>query len=49
MTSTLRSVRVATAQFYSHTDVPANLELCVDYMRRAKKVGAQLVVFPESM
>lgn len=43
-----RSVRVATTQFYSHTDVPANLQLCTDYMRQAKKVGAELIVFPES-
>ncbi|KAH8646653.1 carbon-nitrogen hydrolase [Xylariales sp. PMI_506] len=48
MATSLRSVRVATAQFYSHTDVLANVELCVGYMRKAKTAGAQLVVFPEN-
>ncbi|KAK9425597.1 putative CN hydrolase domain-containing protein [Seiridium unicorne] len=48
MASALRSVRVATTQFYSHTDVSANLELCIAYMQRAKKAGAELIVFPEN-
>lgn len=48
MTSTAATVRVATAQFYSHTDVSANLQLCVDYMRQAKEVGARLIVLPEN-
>jgi len=42
------TVRVATAQFYSHTDVPANLQLCVSYMKEAVSHGARLVVFPEN-
>ncbi|EXJ94466.1 hypothetical protein A1O1_02862 [Capronia coronata CBS 617.96] len=42
------AVRVATAQFYSHTDVPANLELCRKYIREAAAVGAQLIVLPEN-
>ncbi|RDW85133.1 hypothetical protein BP6252_02723 [Coleophoma cylindrospora] len=41
-------VRVATAQFYSHTDVPANLELCSKYIHEAAQVGAQLIVLPEN-
>jgi predicted amidohydrolase len=41
-------VRVATAQFYSHTDVRANLELTIKYMREAKAAGAQLIVTPEN-
>lgn len=48
MSSTIPQIRVATAQFYSHTNVSANLQLCVDYMQQAKKVGAKLIVFPES-
>ncbi|KAF3008006.1 hypothetical protein E8E14_000347 [Neopestalotiopsis sp. 37M] len=48
MSSTIPQIRVATAQFYSHTNVSANLQLCVDYMQQAKKVGAKLIVFPEN-
>jgi predicted amidohydrolase len=43
-----RTVRVATAQFYSHTDVPANVELCAKYIRKAKAAGAELIVLPEN-
>jgi predicted amidohydrolase len=45
---THRKVRVATAQFYSHTDVPANIELCRKYIREAAAAGAQLIVLPEN-
>lgn len=41
-------VRVATAQFYSHTDVVANLELCTKYVREASAAGAKLIVMPEN-
>ncbi|GAA3737614.1 carbon-nitrogen hydrolase family protein [Salinactinospora qingdaonensis] len=40
--------RVAAAQFFSGTDVVANLELCRDYISRAARDGAQLVVLPEN-
>lgn len=43
-----QTVRVAAAQFYSGTDVPANLELVVSYMRKAKEQGAALLVTPEN-
>lgn len=43
-----RTVRVATAQFYSHTDVPTNVQLCAKYMREAKAAGAELIVLPEN-
>lgn len=42
------AVRVSSAQFFSGTDVKANAELCVGYMKKAKEGGAQLVVFPEN-
>jgi len=41
-------VRVAAAQFFSGTDVSANLRLCTEYLRRAAEVGAQLLVTPEN-
>jgi predicted amidohydrolase len=41
-------VRVAVAQFYSHTDVEANLQLVVHYMTEAKQAGCQLLVTPEN-
>jgi predicted amidohydrolase len=41
-------VRVAAAQFYSHTDVPDNLELCRKYIREAAAAGARLIVLPEN-
>ena len=43
-----REVRVATAQFYSHTNVPENLELCRRYIHQAAEAGAQLIVLPEN-
>src|ERR1700760_2605997 len=43
-----RTIRVATAQFYSHTDVSANLELSRKYIREAAAAGAQLIVLPEN-
>lgn len=46
--ATPTTVRVATAQFYSHTDVAANLQLCISYMKEAVSHGAKLVVFPEN-
>ena len=45
---TYRKVRVATAQFYSHTDVTANVELSRKYIREAAAAGAQLIVLPEN-
>ncbi|MFB8385709.1 nitrilase-related carbon-nitrogen hydrolase [Microbacterium sp. NPDC055910] len=42
------TVRVATAQFFSGTDVAANLATVVGYMREAAAVGAQLLVTPEN-
>ncbi|MGL3148979.1 nitrilase-related carbon-nitrogen hydrolase [Microbacterium sp. A82] len=41
-------VRVATAQFFSGTDVAENLQLVVHYMREAAAVGAALLVTPEN-
>lgn len=41
-------VRVATTQFYSHTSVPDNLQLCIKYMKEAVSHGAQLIVLPEN-
>lgn len=43
-----RKVRVATAQFYSHNNVPENLELCRKHIRQAAGAGAQLIVLPEN-
>ncbi|WP_285731904.1 carbon-nitrogen hydrolase family protein [Nocardiopsis sp. ATB16-24] len=40
--------RVAAAQFFSGTDVSANLQLCVDHIQRAAEAGARLVVLPEN-
>ena len=40
--------RVAAAQFFSGTDVPANLRLCADHITRAVDAGARLVVLPEN-
>lgn len=48
ITSEPGKIRAATAQFYSHTDVPDNLELCRNYIREAAAVGAQLIVLPEN-
>lgn len=51
MTSQLdqaRTVRVATAQFFSGVDVAANIELVVGYMREAHAAGARLLVTPEN-
>lgn len=45
---THRKVRVATAQFYSHDDVTANVELSRKYIREAATAGAQLIVLPEN-
>ncbi|WP_343991450.1 carbon-nitrogen hydrolase family protein, partial [Nocardioides dubius] len=42
------SVRVGTVQFFSGTDVAANAELVVAYLRRAAELGIQLMVFPEN-
>jgi len=42
------SVRVAVAQFYSHTNVEENLELVIRYMRDASEAGCQLLVTPEN-
>ena len=46
-----RKVRVAGVQFaVVPNDIPANLDRCVHWLRVAKKdVGAELVVFPESI
>lgn len=44
----LRSVRAATAQFFSGTDVSANLALAIDYLERAKVAGADVLVLPEN-
>ncbi|TDC90200.1 nitrilase-related carbon-nitrogen hydrolase, partial [Actinomadura sp. 7K507] len=44
----MATVRVAAAQFFSGTDVGANLALCRDYLRRAAGEGARLVVLPEN-
>lgn len=41
-------VRVASAQFFSGTDVKANLERCTDYLREAAGLGAQILVTPEN-
>ncbi|KIW00223.1 uncharacterized protein PV09_08263 [Verruconis gallopava] len=48
LNGTHRKIRVATAQFYSHTDVSANLELSRKYIREAAAAGAQLIVLPEN-
>ena len=46
--STPTTLRVGSAQFFSGTDVAANAELCVDYLRAAADAGVRLVVFPEN-
>ncbi|MFZ2175938.1 MAG: carbon-nitrogen hydrolase family protein, partial [Rhodococcus sp. (in: high G+C Gram-positive bacteria)] len=43
-----RTLRVASAQFFSGTDVAANAQTVVNYLRTAHEAGAQLVVFPEN-
>lgn len=47
----LRQVVVAGAQFaVVPNDIPANLDRCIHFLRRAvKEVGAKLLVFPESI
>ncbi|GLY29646.1 carbon-nitrogen hydrolase family protein [Kineosporia sp. NBRC 101731] len=42
------TIRVAAAQFFSGTDVRANLELCAGYLREAAAAGAQILVTPEN-
>lgn len=42
------AVRVATAQFFSGTDVSANLELASSYLRKAHEAGAHVLVLPEN-
>jgi predicted amidohydrolase len=44
----MRTVRVAAAQFFSGTDVRANIDICEGYIRRAAAAGARLVVLPEN-
>lgn len=45
-----RKVRVAGAQFaVVPNDIPANLDRCIFWLRQAKQIGAELVVFPESI
>lgn len=46
--ATPSTVRVAAAQFFSGSDVVANLELVIGYMRQAAGQGAQLLVTPEN-
>jgi predicted amidohydrolase len=48
MPGTPHTVRVAAAQFFSGTDVAANTELCLRYVRQAADAGAKLVVLPEN-
>jgi len=38
----------AAAQFFSGTDVEKNLQTCVDWMKKAKAKGADLIVMPEN-
>ena len=48
--SRLAGVRVAGVQFaVVPNDIPANLDRCVRWLRAAKEIGAELVVFPESI
>jgi predicted amidohydrolase len=42
------TVCVTTAQFYSHTDAPSKLQLCIKFMREAASNDAQLIVKPEN-
>ncbi|KJF23680.1 carbon-nitrogen hydrolase family protein [Rhodococcus sp. AD45-ID] len=42
------TLRVASAQFFSGTDVAANAQIVVNYLRAAHDAGAKLVVFPEN-
>lgn len=44
----LGTVRVAVAQFFSGTDVEANLTLVVSYLEKAAKAGASILVTPEN-
>lgn len=48
MTGRAATVRVAAAQFFSGTDVAANLRTVVGYMRLAASAGARLLVTPEN-
>ncbi len=43
-----RLLRVATAQFFSGTDVEANLALATSYLERAHEAGAKVLVLPEN-
>lgn len=43
----MTDLRIALAQLASSPDREANLETCLDAMRRAAQGGAQLVAFPE--
>merc|ERR1719424_1903263 len=38
----------AAAQFFSDTDVEANMQTCIKWMRAAKDKGADLIVLPEN-
>ncbi len=44
----MTTVRIATTQFFSGTDVEANLALVEHRMREASSVGAHLLVTPEN-
>jgi predicted amidohydrolase len=44
----MSTVRVAAAQFYSGTDVEANLAVCRQWIADAAAEGAQIVVLPEN-
>lgn len=48
ISSTGHTLRVASAQFFSGTDVAANARTVVSYLRTARDAGAKLVVFPEN-
>ncbi|MFZ3451713.1 nitrilase-related carbon-nitrogen hydrolase [Arthrobacter sp. 7Tela_A1] len=41
-------VRFGTAQFFSGPDTAANLQMCINWMRRAADAGVQLLVMPEN-
>lgn len=41
------SIRVAAAQFAIGTDLDANLDTCIRYIRQAAEVNPQLIVLPE--
>ena len=42
------TIRVAVAQFFSGTDVEANLSLVVSYLEKAASEGARILVTPEN-